>query len=61
MSEQIDWQQITHYAGFDWAKDHHDVVVVNQQGRIVEQLTFEHTPKAGISGKNWSKTILTWP
>src|SRR5579859_3970429 len=31
MTEQIEWEKITHYAGFDWAKDHHDVVVVNQQ------------------------------
>ena len=23
------WQEITHYAGFDWAKDHHVVVVVD--------------------------------
>jgi len=22
------WQQITHYAGFDWARDHHAVVIV---------------------------------
>ena len=29
MNETINWESITHYAGFDWAKDHHDVVVVN--------------------------------
>ena len=23
------WNEITHYAGFDWAKDHHDVVIVD--------------------------------
>ena len=43
MIEQIGWENITHYAGFDWAKDHHDVVVVSPQGKIVEELTFEHT------------------
>ena len=48
MTEQIDWEQITHYAGFDWAKDHHDVVVVNPQGKIVDELTFEHTADLGL-------------
>ena len=23
------WSKITHYAGFDWAHDHHEVVIVN--------------------------------
>ena len=26
-SETVSWDCITHYAGFDWAKDHHDVVI----------------------------------
>src|SRR5690349_8103496 len=37
MSEQINWEKITHFSGFDWAMDHHDVVVVNLQGKIVEE------------------------
>jgi transposase len=32
------WQQWTHFAGLDWAKDHHDVVVVDRLGQIVLQL-----------------------
>jgi len=31
------WQQWTHFAGLDWAKDHHDVVVVDRFGQIVLQ------------------------
>jgi len=46
MTELIDWEKITQYAGFDWAKDHHDVVVVNPPGKIVDELTFEHTASA---------------
>src|SRR5439155_16437223 len=38
MIETINWETITHYAGFDWAKDHHDVVIVDQQGKIVKDL-----------------------
>jgi hypothetical protein len=37
------WQEITHYAGFDWAKDHHVVVVVNGQGLLVADFEFEHS------------------
>src|SRR5439155_5523895 len=33
----------THFAGFDWASDHHDVVVVDRGGRIVLQLRFDDT------------------
>ena len=36
------WQQLTHYAGFDWARDHHDIVVVDLQGRIVAQFRISH-------------------
>ena len=49
MNETVSWEAITHYAGFDWAKDHHDVVVVNQQGKIVKNFTFEH------SAEGWGK------
>ena len=37
------WEKITHYAGLDWASDHHDVVVVDAQGHIVLQRRFMHT------------------
>ena len=31
------------FVGFDWASDHHDVVVVDEEGRIVEDFRFEDT------------------
>jgi hypothetical protein len=37
------WSKITHYAGFDWATDHHDVVIVNGSGNIVADFKIEHT------------------
>ncbi len=37
------WQEITHYAGFDWAKDHHAVVIVDAQGRLVADFEFDHS------------------
>ena len=32
--------QFTHFAGFDWARSEHQVVVVDPQGRIVLSLRF---------------------
>jgi transposase len=37
------WQQLTHYAGFDWARDHHDIVIVDLPGRVIAQFRIEHT------------------
>ena len=37
------WGQRTVFVGFDWASDHHDVVVVNHHGRIVEDFRFDDT------------------
>jgi len=37
------WQDITHFAGFDWAKDHHDVLVLDGAGKIVVEIRFDHT------------------
>lgn len=39
----MNWSEFTHFAGFDWADDHHDVVVVDRQGTIIHQWTFDHT------------------
>jgi len=37
------WSEITCYAGFDWATDHHDVIIVNRSGKIVADFQIEHT------------------
>jgi transposase len=33
----------THFAGFDWAKTHHDILVIDSSGNIVIEFRFEHT------------------
>jgi transposase len=58
MSETASWESITHYAGFDWAKDHHDVVLVNQQGKIVKDLTFEHSAEGWAK---WKEMVAAYP
>jgi transposase len=37
------WQELTHFAGFDWAGDHHDVVIVNQAGLVLAEFRFAHS------------------
>jgi transposase len=37
------WNEITHYAGFDWAHDHHDLIIVDRSGAIVADFAIEHT------------------
>ena len=52
------WQDLTHYAGFDWAKDHHVVVVVDREGRIVADFEFEHTLEGW---KSFADQTSAWP
>ncbi|MBI3850394.1 MAG: transposase [Verrucomicrobia bacterium] len=42
---QTTWAEVTHFAGFDWAKDHHDVLVLNGTGKVATEFRFEHTSK----------------
>lgn len=37
------WNQTKYFAALDWAKDHHDVVVVDSTGTIVSDFRFAHT------------------
>jgi transposase len=39
----MDWKDRNTFVGFDWASDHHDVVVVDRDGRIVEDFRFDDT------------------
>lgn len=38
--------ELTAYAGFDWASDHHDIVVVDKAGTRIDSLRFDHTAVA---------------
>jgi hypothetical protein len=48
--------QITCFAGFDWAKDHHDVVVLDASGNIIDQFRFSHT----FAGSKRSQPTPVW-
>jgi transposase len=53
-----EWKDITHYAGFDWARDHHAVVIVNTQGQIVADFEFEHSLEGW---KRFREQTAPWP
>jgi transposase len=52
------WNQITHFAGFDWAKDHHDVIVLDATGKIVGDFRFEHT---AAGWEQFQNKLLVYP
>lgn len=41
--KDISWDQWMHFAGLDWAKDHHDIIVVDRNGVVVLELRIEDT------------------
>jgi transposase len=53
-----EWKEISHYAGFDWAKDHHAVVIVDAQGQIVADFEFEHSLEGW---KQFGEKTASWP
>ena len=53
-----DWNIITHYAGFDWAKNHHDIVIVDRTGKTVADFQIEHS---GPGWQSWRERIAAYP
>ena len=37
------WSEIKFFAGFDWAKDHHDVAILDREGKVVSEFRFSHS------------------
>ena len=37
------WNELTHFAALDWAADHHDVAILDRDGKRIEAFRFEHT------------------
>lgn len=37
------WNEQPHFAGLDWARSHHDIVVLDRHGAVQETLRLEHT------------------
>jgi len=45
------WSEWAAFVGFDWASDHHDVVLVDQRGKIVADFRFDDT------AEGWQRLI----
>ena len=41
--DKNNWQQRAFYMGFDWAKEEHEIVVVDGDGRVTLDLRIKHT------------------
>ena len=52
------WKDITHFAGLDWAKDHHDIIVLDAQGGIVADFRIEHS---AAGWHDWQERIQAFP
>ncbi len=49
--ETSQWSVRTTFVGFDWASDHHDAVVINQRGKIVQNFRIDDT------AEGWQRLI----
>jgi hypothetical protein len=50
--------ELTHFAGLDWAKDHHDANIMDRQGQVVARFRFAHT---GPGWQQWREKIQDYP
>ena len=51
-------QELTHFAGFDWASDHHDVIIVDTTGALVADFKIDHSANGW---KLWKENIAACP
>lgn len=52
------YEELTHYAGFDWASDHHDVIILDDAGKLVADFKFDHS----VAGwQLWKERIALYP
>ena len=52
------WTELTHFAALDWADDHHDLVVVDAQGKVALELTFAHNAEGWQQAQ---QALAAWP
>jgi transposase len=45
------WNEQAYFAGLDWARSHHDVVIIDRHGTVREKLHLEHTAEGWQSLK----------
>jgi transposase len=50
--------ELTHFAGFDWAGDHHDIIIVDTAGRVVADFQIDHT---AAGWRAWGERVAAYP
>jgi transposase len=50
--------ELTHFAGFDWAGDHHDIIIVDASGTVVADFQIEHS---AAGWRAWYQRIAAYP
>lgn len=51
-------RQLTCFAGFDWARDHHDVVILDAAGAVIDQFRIEHSAAGWLL---WKEKVAAHP
>lgn len=49
--------ELTHFAGFDWAGDHHDIIIVEASGVLVADFKIEHSAEGW---RTWRQKIAAY-
>jgi transposase len=49
--------ELTHFAGFDWAGDHHDIIIVDASGVLVADFQIEHS---AAGWRAWRQQIAAY-
>jgi transposase len=55
------WTEQPYYAALDWAKEHHDVIVVDRNGMIVADFRFDHSAEGWKQFDQQMKTFERCP
>ena len=58
MEPQPQHQALTHYAGFDWASDHHDIIIVDAHGKVVADFNIQHS---AAGWQTWREKTAAYP
>lgn len=51
-------QDLTHFAGFDWAGDHHDIIIIDSVGKLIADFKFDHS---AAGWQLWAEKIAAYP
>jgi hypothetical protein len=50
--------ELSHFAGFDWASDHHDIIIVDACGTLVADFQIEHS---AAGWRLWKEKAAAYP